>query len=587
MGLQKGSLGVGLIARCSLVSFSFFLLSSKIIAAPQLRLSQTAVGPLSVAVGANATGPSVDASNIGDGALNLSLNSSAQWLVPTLGQPRECGLRDQTCTPIEIALRTSALAAGTYTGTITVADAAALDAPQTITVTVQVGGGVPNRIDFILPPNGTSNDSQFYTASPVSANVSTQSGGQWLIVSSEGAGSFRFNYPYRVMATHVQGVPEGPYQGSITTAGSTLGVENKTVPVTLRITSQPIAQLSSERLTFRIAQNGPKITEGLGITNRGLGTFDVSNITAATTSGGNWLTAERIPNQTAALVTANPAGLSPGAYAGTISIANNSVQGALTVPVELTVVPAGPPTIFFGGVVNNGVSDSGDVVAQGAIVSLYGDQLLSADPLTANALTLGNQLGAVRVLINDQPAPIYYASYRQINFQIPYNAAPGNAIVRVERDGQRSNAVSIRIAPTAPKILEFLGRYAIAVNQDGTFPIPTAAGIPSRPARAGDTLVFYAIGLGPTDPAVASGAASPVSPLARSPGTYLVTFGSAGPFGGGSAAAMPMFVGLTPNFVGLYQINVTVPADAPKGDAVAVALEGNAILSNRVLVAIQ
>jgi uncharacterized protein (TIGR03437 family) len=279
--------------------------------------------------------------------------------------------------------------------------------------------------------------------------------------------------------------------------------------------------------------------------------------------------------------------VSPGTYAGTISIANNSVQGALTVPVELTVVPAGAPTISFGGIVNNGVSDSGDVVAQGAIVSLYGDQLLSVDPITATALPLGNQLGAVRVLVNDQPAPIYYASYRQINFQIPYNAAPGNAIVRVERDGQRSNAVSIRIAPAAPKILEFLGRYAIAVNQDGTFPVPTAAGLPSRPARAGDTLVFYAIGLGPTDPSVASGAASPTTPLARSPGTYRVTFGSAGPFGGGSAAAMPLFVGLTPNFVGLYQVNVTVPADAPKGDAVPVALEGNAILSNRVLIAIQ
>src|SRR5687767_12546552 len=121
MGLQKGSLGVGLIARCLLVSFSFFLLSSKLIAAPQLRLSQTAVGPLSVAAGASTTAPSVDASNIGDGSLNLSLSSSAQWLVPTLGQPRECSLRDQTCTPIEIALRTSALAAGIYTGTITVA----------------------------------------------------------------------------------------------------------------------------------------------------------------------------------------------------------------------------------------------------------------------------------------------------------------------------------------------------------------------------------------------------------------------------------------------------------------------------------
>jgi uncharacterized protein (TIGR03437 family) len=50
----------------------------------------------------------------------------------------------------------------------------------------------------------------------------------------------------------------------------------------------------------------------------------------------------------------------------------------------------------------------------------------------------------------------------------------------------------------------------------------------------------------------------------------------------------PLYVGLTPNFVGLYQINVTIPQDAPRGIAVSVALvsdeEGS---SNRVNIAIE
>jgi uncharacterized protein (TIGR03437 family) len=579
---------VGLIRNCLKAGFLLSVFTLVLTGAPQLRLSQTAVGPVSVAVGANSTAPAVDASNIGDGSLNLRLSSSSEWLVPTLGAPRECSLRRQTCIPVEIALRTAALARGTYTGTITVSDPGAVDAPQTVTVTVDVGGGVPDRFEFLLPPNGSNTNVQFYTSGPVNADSSTQSGGQWLIVSSEGVGSFSFNYPYRVTATHVAGLAEGTYQGSVRTAGSRLPSENKTTPVTLRVTSQPIAQLSSPRLDFRIAQNGPRSVQGFAIGNRGLGTLDVSSVTPTTTSGGNWLSVERVPNQAAGSVAANPAGLAPGRYAGALTVASNAAQGSLTVPVGFEIVAAGAPQVYFGGVVNNAISDPGGFLAQGAIVSLYGEQLASADPVAASALPLGTTLAAARVFVNDQAVPLYYTSYGQLNFQIPFDTQTGDAIVRVERDGQRSNAVSVRIAAAAPKLLELsFGRYAIAVNQDGTFPVPRTTGLASRPAVPGDTLVFYAIGLGPTQPRVASGAASPASPLAVSPGNYLVTFGSTGPFGGGSAEATPLFVGLTPNFVGLYQINVTIPADAPKGTSVPVALVGEGGSSNRVNIAIE
>ena len=66
------------------------------------------------------------------------------------------------------------------------------------------------------------------------------------------------------------------------------------------------------------------------------------------------------------------------------------------------------------------------------------------------------------------------------------------------------------------------------------------------------------------------------------------TFGAPGPFGNAAADVTPLYVGLTPNFVGLYQINVTIPQDTPKGPAVPIALvsdeEGS---SNRVNIAIE
>ena len=43
---------------------------------------------------------------------------------------------------------------------------------------------------------------------------------------------------------------------------------------------------------------------------------------------------------------------------------------------------------------------------------------------------------------------------------------------------------------------------------------------------------------------------------------------------GGSNATVT-YAGLTPSYVGLYQVNVQVPTGAPKGNAVAVAVTVN------------
>ena len=71
-------------------------------------------------------------------------------------------------------------------------------------------------------------------------------------------------------------------------------------------------------------------------------------------------------------------------------------------------------------------------------------------------------------------------------------------------------------------------------------------------------------------------------PLARLTSTPEVTFGG----GLGSPAVVPSFAGLSPSFAGLYQVNVTVPADAPKGN-VYVSLAFGGSTSNSVLIFIQ
>jgi uncharacterized protein (TIGR03437 family) len=76
-------------------------------------------------------------------------------------------------------------------------------------------------------------------------------------------------------------------------------------------------------------------------------------------------------------------------------------------------------------------------------------------------------------------------------------------------------------------------------------------------------LILFATGLGRTTPAVASGAAAGSNPLAAV-SNVSVTIGG-----------HPMIVswaGLTPGFVGLYQINIRVPGDRVQGDALPVVV---------------
>ena len=50
---------------------------------------------------------------------------------------------------------------------------------------------------------------------------------------------------------------------------------------------------------------------------------------------------------------------------------------------------------------------------------------------------------------------------------------------------------------------------------------------------------------------------------------------------------MVSFSGLAPGFVGLYQVNVQVPANAPVGDAVPVALRVGGMAANQVTMAVE
>jgi len=86
-------------------------------------------------------------------------------------------------------------------------------------------------------------------------------------------------------------------------------------------------------------------------------------------------------------------------------------------------------------------------------------------------------------------------------------------------------------------------------------PAPSASGVPSHPAKVGDAIIILGTGLGAVTPAIADGAA-PTDTLRNTNTLPAVVIGGVG--------ATVIFSGLSPQFVGVNQVNVIVP-DIPPG----------------------
>jgi uncharacterized protein (TIGR03437 family) len=576
--------------RAALVPLGFATLLH---AAPMLRLVNTAVVPVPLPVGANGGMQIVEAYNAGDGSLSLAGNpvSSVSWIATSYGPSRACTTTaaSATCIPLQLTLNTSALAAGTYTASVTVNGAAnVVDAPQTITVTVRIGA-----LTMYVAP-GSSSAVSFSTHSPLNGSASTQDGNRWLSLAQDGSGTFKFTFPYKIQVAPPASMAQGTYNGSLVTSGSSFPPDNQTIPVIMHVTTQPIAQPYPAQVTERLAQGAAPLAMQISLNNPGQGSIVFGAVSATTTDGGTWLTASASSGGWAA-ITLDPGTLAPGFYTGSVSIASNAVNGTVAVPVSFQVAAKGAPLANYLGVVDNAIFGvDGGAVAPGDIVDVFGEQFwfasnIAFSPGVPLATQITNSGSTSSVLVNGRAAPLFFTSYYQIAFQVPLETSVGTAQVQVQRDGLSGNTVSVQVAARAPRLLLAGGSSygAIQNAKDLSYPAPVGyfgPGAVSHPAQVGDVLTVYAIGLGPTNPAVGTNVPAPGSePLARLTVTPAVEFGN-GIFG--TISATPSYAGLSPGSVGLYQVNVAIPAGVLSGN-VNLTLSFPDSTSNTVQIAVQ
>jgi len=237
------------------------------------------------------------------------------------------------------------------------------------------------------------------------------------------------------------------------------------------------------------------------------------------------------------------------------------------------------PRFAATGVVN-AASFRASSIAPGEIISIFGRGL---GPQTPFGLALGpngrvtTELGGVRVFFDGIAAPLTFVSERQINAIVPYGAARGIVVaIEVELDSARSDAVTLRAAPTVPGLFT-LGdgttRGAI-LNQD------LSLNAPDNPAPRGSIVLLYATGEGLSEPAGVDGRLAS-DPLPRPRAAVTVRIGGVG--------AEVLYAGGAPGLVaGVIQINARVPAASLSGPAVPVSITaGGARSQSGVTLAIE
>ena len=210
-------------------------------------------------------------------------------------------------------------------------------------------------------------------------------------------------------------------------------------------------------------------------------------------------------------------------------------------------------------------------IAQNSLVAIFGSNLASSSQ--AGSTPLPVLMGGSCVTLNNIPLPLFATTPGQINAQIPPELAAGSYSLVVHSLDMKaaSTQQNITVAKYAPAVfVDPSTKQPALLHADGTFVDK------DHPGQRDEPLIMYAQGLGlPTTGKITGGTASPVAPLAQV-AKVEVFFGNPAIK---QAGIIVDFAGLAPGFIGVYQLNLRIPGDHIKGDAVPITLRVNGVSS--------
>jgi uncharacterized protein (TIGR03437 family) len=230
-----------------------------------------------------------------------------------------------------------------------------------------------------------------------------------------------------------------------------------------------------------------------------------------------------------------------------------------------TIAQTGPGVFVFpqGVVSAASFAPAGNPISPGEFIAIFGSGLAKSTQ-TATAPFPTGGVNGVTVLINGKSAPIYFVSTGQINCLVPYSTQGPTATVVVQNGGA-SNTVTVPVAATSPGIYAYpnlngIGPGAI-LHATGALNGTVVSAI--SPATSGETVSVYLTGLGTVNNSPADGTAvkDANSTTTVQPAVYVA-----------GVPAKVLYSGLAPNYPGLYQLNITLPAPLPASGPLPLAI---------------
>jgi uncharacterized protein (TIGR03437 family) len=530
--------------------------------------------------------------NLGQGSVNWSADivTGGDWL--------SLGATTGSSTPgvpsrLPLSANPGSRGSGGYYAVVRITDPGALNSPQYFMVMLNVADEgspalpdpAPSGLFFVGATAGAAPAAQqirVFTSSntPVSfqASANTSDGGDWLSVDPVSGTTSTQGVAQVNVTVRPLNLRPGTYSGDVTFAFSSTAI--RTANITLVV--QPASAGASAAKEKAAAGCTPA---KLSLTQTGLvndfaapagwptplivrladdcGDPVLSGQVVATFSNGDPAMQMRLTVPENGLYSAT---WSPGSSTGSVTVtarANAPNLQSTVADISGAVTPQKVPVLFPNRVVANLNSRNGAPLSSGMVAQLFGSALAPsiAEP---NVIPLPKAFNGTRVVIGGFEAPLYYLSDGQLNVQVPTELEPNKEYsIFVEANGGYTLPDTILLAQTQPGVVAFSDGRLVAQHSDAVASLVTA----TSPARPGETITIYLVGMGETDPPVATSAPSPsVEPLARVKSQPTVTIGGKSP--------TILYAGLTPFLVGLYQITMTLPADVSGDLPVIITQDG-------------
>jgi trimeric autotransporter adhesin len=558
-------------------------------------LTQTGLSFTAVARGGVVPPQTFGVINAGTGVMNwqagVSTTDRATWLQvsPASGSTDAAAPAPQ----VTVTVNASALAAGKYYGTVRIDAPGTANRSRLITVFLNVlpagtstaASVQPSELVFYATPGGEPPGSQVLNVYNISAAprrfTSARSSGGFQLFVLPDSGTLDPGQPSQVIVQPNGSFAAGTYTGTLTFQFSDGSVQSVKITVVSAasanlphavdasagllpldagpcVPTKPTIALKSLGKAFQVSAGWPvglsvEVSDNCQPWVAGSGTVVASfddgddQVVLTPLGDGTWQGTWK-PLQTRSNVTV------------TITAQNSSVSNSDPITGTLAS-PNDQPLISLSsiGAVFATPAPGIRALAPGTFLAIYAatDARLADYQATASPV-LPVQLANTQVFFDLIPAPVYYASETQLDVVVPNGVTVNTSSqIRIQRGLALSDPVAVDIAGAEPTVFQTNGNaWLMDTKPDNSAQFVVT---PDSPAAAGDILQMYCVGLGVTDQQIADGAISPGSPLANVPGVTVNI---------GGQNARVFFAGLSPGFVGLYQINAFMPSGVSAGSAV-------------------